>query len=40
MAEIAEGSSLLKTVIGLFKQAINTAFPDMTITDADTLVLP
>ena len=40
MATIAEGSSLISTVISLFKQAINDAFPEVSITNADTLVLP
>ena len=39
MATIAEGSSLISTVVSLFKKAINDAFPEIEISNSDTLVL-
>ena len=38
MSTIGEGSSLISTVTALFKKAINNAFPEIAITNADTLV--
>ena len=38
MAEIAEGTSLISSVTSLFSKAIATAFPEITVAPAETLV--